>query len=708
MGLITLMSCMPAKCPEKKKPETPVGSAPEKQPAESSPEVRSGLVSDEGMWTFDNFPSEALKERHGFGPDQEWLDKVRMSSVRLAQGCSGSIVSGQGLVLTNHHCVHRCIQELSTPTEDLVKDGFYAKESGDERRCPGLEVNRLVKITDVTERMQKSAEGKDAVAGNEAKKAEQSRIEKECATAEEVRCDVVSLYQGGQYHLYEYERHKDVRLVFAPEVGIGFFGGDPDNFMFPRWTLDMAFLRIYRDDKPIEITPHFKWSENGVAEGDLTFVSGHPGRTNRQITMAMLEFERDVILPKRLMSLHELRGMLDEFATRGPEQKRISAHLLFAVENGIKAYRGMFEALLNPVLMEGKQKEEEHLRTAVEKDPELVKTTGDAWKKIESTVGLQRTLYGEYLLMERHWNTSALFRHARTIVRAAGELPKADTERLPEFTEARFPALRQALLSEAPIYEDLEKSVLRFLFMRFLEELGPDHALVKSLFEGKNPGDVAMDLVNRTTLRDPKVRAALLEGGQTALAASDDPLLAFVGRMDVEARRIRKQYEDIVEAPLRAGMEAIAAARFSILGTSVYPDATFSLRLSFGIVKGWEETGKTIHPLTTLGGVFERHTGSAPFALPASWLEKKDALDLSVPFNFSTTNDIIGGNSGSPVFNRDAEIVGLIFDGNIHSLGGDYSYVPENNRAVAVHSRAMIEALRKIYGADRLLTELGK
>ncbi len=698
-------------------PATPATAGTPAQPAETPPPKlvpAARLESDEGMWTFDNFPSAKLKERHGFAPSKEWLDKVRLSSVRLAQGCSGSLVSPQGLVMTNHHCVHRCVQELSTPQADLIADGFYAKEAKDERRCPGLEINRLVEITDVTAAMEKAAAGLDDAKALEARRAEKARLEKACATgkdgapSEDVRCDVVTLYQGGKYHLYRYERHRDVRLVFVPELAIAFFGGDPDNFMFPRFDLDMAFLRIYKDDQPAALTPHFGWSEKGARDGELTFVSGHPGSTSRQVTVAMLEFERDVELPFLLNNLFELRGLLKEFQTRGDEARRVSTHLLFGVENGLKARRGMHRALLDKDLFGRKLADERALRAAVEADPKLKLTAGGAWAAIEEAQQAHIAVFLPFALLERGWYPSPLMRHARALVRAAAELPLADDARLPEFTDAQFPPQRQALLSPAPVYPELERAVLGLLLTRIRDELGPDHPLVRRVFAGRDPAVIAAEAVAGTKLGDPKVREALLTGGKAAVDASTDPLLKLAVALDADARAARKAYEDQVEAVERRNLEAIARARFILLGDSVYPDATFSLRLSFGKVQGWDELGTPVPPFTTLEGAFGRHTGSPPFALPKRWLDGKDQLDLTTPFNFCATNDIIGGNSGSPVFNQAAEIVGLVFDGNIHSLGGDYAYVPANNRMVAVHSRAIVEALRKLYGADRLLKELGR
>lgn len=663
--------------------------------------------AEEGMWTYNRFPVDLLERNFGFKPDATWFDTVRLASARLAQGCSASFVSGGGLVMTNHHCVHRCVEQLSGPREDLVRDGFHAKTAEQERRCPNLEVNQLIAITDVTDRVRKASEGLSDAEANKARKAEMTNIEKDCATGAELRCDVVTLYDGGIYDLYTYKRHQDVRLVFAPEVAVAFFGGDPDNFMFPRFALDMAFLRVWEGDKPAA-TPHFfRWSQGGTREGELTFVSGNPGSTSRQKTLAEIRSWRDGGLLRRLMMLAEMRGMLVEYGHRGKEQARHSKNLLFGVENALKAFKGEADALFAPGFVDRLQAAEDALRARVMADPALAKTHGGAWDAIARATEAGRHVSVRHALLEgaQGFRTD-LFGIARHLVRAAVERTRPAGERLREYTESRLPGLEQALFSPAPIYPEFEILRLTFGLTRLREELGPDDPTVKAILGRESPEQLATRTVKGSKLMDLKVRRKLYEGGAEAIAASQDPFIALARRIDDESRSLRKRMEDEVEAVIERQHAWIADARFRFLGTSVYPDATFTPRLSFGAVTGWKEGERTIAPYTTIGGAFERHTGAEPFALPKSWLGAKDRLGADVPMNFCTTNDIIGGNSGSPVINRNAEIVGLIFDGNIHSLGGDYGFDAALNRAVAVDSRAMIHSLEVVYKADRFVKEL--
>lgn len=663
--------------------------------------------ADEGMWLFNAFPSQEVKARYGFEPTQAWLDKVRLSAARLAGGCSGSFVSADGLVMTNHHCAHSCIEQLSTAKRDLVKDGFDAVRPADELRCPEIEVNQLREITDVTETLNAATRGLEGKAFNDALKAGMTRLEKDCATSDGTRCDVVTLYQGGRYHLYRYRRYQDVRLVFAPEFAIAFFGGDPDNFMFPRYDLDLAFLRVYEDGKPVKMDAFFPWSASGVREGELTFVAGHPGRTSRSLTVAELAYERDFGIPERLFRSSELRGMLTEFQKRGKEQARVSNSVLFSIENGIKALKGRREALVDAAFFASKVKAENELRARVDADPALKAQYGQAWAGVEGAVKASHALRKPYQMLEGGRGfQSDLFTFARTLVRAAAELPLPNEKRLREYSDARLPGLRQQLFSTAPLDDGFETALLEFSLTKLREQLGPDDAVVKRVLGNDSPADVARRLVRGTKLKDLKVRKALFEGGQAAIAASRDPFIQLALAVDPDARAIRKRMEDEVESVARRNSELVARARFAVYGTSQYPDATFTLRLSYGAVQGYAEDGKKVAPLTTFAGAFERHTGSAPFALPQRWLSAKSKLELSTPFNMATTNDIIGGNSGSPVVNKDAEIVGLIFDGNIQSLGGDYGFDPAVNRAVSVHGAAILEALEKIYGAQRIVEEI--
>ncbi|WP_050727629.1 S46 family peptidase [Vulgatibacter incomptus] len=667
--------------------------------------------ADEGMWTYDNFPAAKVKEKYGFEPGQDWLDHVRLSSARLAGGCSASFVSANGLVLTNHHCVHSCVQQLSSAKHDYVQQGFLARTKAEERVCPAMELNQLVSITDVTAEIADATNGLEGKAYSEALNGAMSGLEKSCASGSDVRCDVVTLYSGGRYHLYKYRRFQDVRLVWAPELSTAFFGGDPDNFMFPRFNLDAAFVRAYENGKPAQLDHFLRWSEEGAKAGDLSFTSGHPGRTDRQLTIAELEVQRDVLLPRRLIYLSELRGMLTEFRNRGPEQKRTANGLLFYVENSTKALGGMRNALVEKDFFASKVADEQKLRAWVAEDPTRAATYGAAWDRMAGAQREFRASMNEYYFVEggnrSPWGFQGdFFGFARTLVRAAEEKPKASNKRLREYNDANLPAIEARLFSGAPFYPELDEALLTFSLTKLREALGTDHPFVKNLLGKESPETVARKAVRGSKLGTVGARRALYEGGAKAIAASNDPMIVLARRIDADARAIRTRYEEKVDGPQRVNGGLIAKAKFEAYGTSVYPDATFTLRLSYGAVEGWEQDGKAVAPITELGGAFERATGEDPYALPPSWLKAKGKLALATPMNFVSTNDIVGGNSGSPVVNRNGEVIGLIFDGNLPSLGGDYGFDPAVNRAVAVHSQAIIESLRTIYGASSLVDEL--
>jgi hypothetical protein len=667
--------------------------------------------ADEGMWTFNDFPSAKVQQAYGFAPDQKFLDHVRLSSIRLARGCSASLVSKDGLVMTNHHCAHTCIEQLSTQARDYVVTGFTAKAPGDEVKCPDMEANQLIGISDVTERVKAATAGKDGKEFSGALKEVEAQIAQECSGGDaKLRCDVVDLYHGGLYNLYKYRRYQDLRLVFAPEFAIAFFGGDPDNFEFPRYDLDVSFVRIYEDGKPLDSSANFlPFAKKDLTEGDLTFVSGNPGSTSRLDTVAQLEFDRDVRLPNTLLYLAELRGILEEFSQEGTEQRRIADTRLFSTENSYKALKGQFEALVDPALIKSKHDDEAVLKAKVEADPQLKADDGGAWDAIKAAVEHQKLIRDRYNMLEAGQGfDSTLFRIARVLVRHAAESGKPDGERLREYTNANFPISRQSILSPAPIYPRLEKTTFRFSLTLVQRLLGPDDPTVKDILGDKSPEQLAADLIDKTGLKDPALRQKLLEGGQAAIDASKDPMILFAKLVDAPARAIRKDYEDNVGAPLTKNSGLLAQARFKLYGASVYPDATFTLRLSYGAVKGYDQPSGHVTPFTTMAGAFTRATGATPFKLPESWLAAKSRIDGSQKYNFCSTNDIIGGNSGSPVINRDAEVVGLIFDGDIQSLGGDFGFDGAVNRAVAVDTGAIREALKSIYHADRLVTELSR
>lgn len=663
--------------------------------------------ADEGMWLYDDFPAAKTQAKYGFTPTQAWLDKVRLSSVRLARGCSASFASATGLVLTNHHCAHGCIQLLSTPASDLVTRGFYAKSLADERQCPGAEANQLLSTTNVTARIQKAIAGLEDKAMNDARKAEIAKIEKECATSDELRCDVVTLYGGGRYDLYQYRRFQDVRLVFAPEHAIASFGGDPDNFDFPRFDLDMALLRVYDKGKPLETTHFLPWKAEGAKAGDLVFTSGNPGRTRRLDTVAQLAYVRDVDLPRRLRLLGELRGLLSSYGARGKEQQRTSETLLGYVENSLKAFIGRQATLVDPAFFAAKVAEETALRAKIDADAAKKKKYAPAFTAIEGAMNVLREIGEEYEATEGSRGfMSESFGIAQQLVRIADEAEKPNPERLPEYGEARMPGVKQQILAPRPFYPEVEIETMTWSLTKLREALSPDHPLVIEALGKESPRQLATRLVKGTKLREVPARKALLEGGAKAIAASNDPMIVLAKRLDPALRAIRKRYEDQVEAVVRKNTELLGTARFEVLGTGSYPDATFSLRLSYGAVEGFTKRGAKVGPFTYVEGLYARATGADPFALPGSWIRAEKALSKTTPVNLTTTNDIIGGNSGSPLVDRDGALVGLIFDGNLPSLGGDFGYDGTNNRATAVDVRIMLEALDKVYDARRVVKEL--
>lgn len=668
--------------------------------------------ADEGMWPLNAVPKEHLRDRYGFTPDDAWLAHVRSGAARLTSGCSGSFVSSNGLILTNHHCAHRCIQQLSSSQRDYIASGFYAATAADEQRCPDFQVEQLADIRDVTPRLAAAtARAADERQHHAAEKAEIARIEKECVGKEvdTVRCEVVPLYHGGAFHLYRYRRYSDVRLVFAPEYSVAFFGGNPDDFSFPRYCLDFTFLRAYDHGRPVQLAPeqYFRWSPSGPAAGELTFVAGQPGSTARELTVAQLAYLRDVTLPRRLIQIAELRSLVTEFQRRSPEARRVSGDLMFGLDGAYKGNIARFETLTDPRFFAAKVAEETALRQKVASDPALASKYGGAWDAIERAQLARRRLQKLYSYAESDFGVPSRLLHlARMIVRAADERARPDGERLAEYRDANLPNLEPEVVSAFPIDDDLEALLITSSLTRMRADLGLDHPFVHKLLGRESPEELATRLVKGTRLKDPAVRRALWQGGRAAVRASDDPLLRFVRLADEDARAVRKQYEDEVEAVVRQNSELLAKARFAVLGASTYPDATFTLRLSFGPVTGWEESGRVIPPFTYLGGLYDRATGRAPYALPESWLKARDRLDPKLPFNFAGAHDIINGNSGSPVLNRNAEIVGVLFDGNMQMIGGDYGFDGTANRSVSVHSALILEALAKVYSATRLVDEL--
>jgi hypothetical protein len=636
---------------------------------------------------------------------------VRLSSVRLAGGCSAAFVSPRGLVQTNHHCAIRCIEQLSTAEKNLVANGFYARAEEDEPRCPAIEANQLVEIRSVTKSIKAATDGKDGAAFAAALKAARAMLASECSGKDDkVRCDVVELYGGGVYDLYKYRRYQDVRLVFAPEASIAFFGGDPDNFEFPRYDFDVSYLRVYADGKPLDTGGNYlRYAKTDAQEGDVVFTSGHPGSTKRLETLAQLEFRRDVLLPRTIFWFSELRGQLTQFSAQSPERARIARTLLFGVENSLKAQKGVFAALVDPRTVHDHASAEQQFRAEVDADEVARGRYGAAWDEIRATLDRYRGQSDRFfLLADGRGFESDLLGHAMVLVRHAVEKTKPDGERLSRYTGANFPELRQRLLSSAPIYRDLEKLRLTFSLTKLRELLGPDDGFVRKVLGDKSPAQVAAEVIDGTRLDDLALRTRLVDADLATIEATGDPMIRFVLAIDPELRAAIKDREDGLDAALTKYRTQLARARFRIKGTSSYPDATFTLRLSYGSVAGYSVGGRHVDPVTYVDGLYSRATGADPFQLPPSWMVARTSLDPRQSFNIATTNDVIGGNSGSPVINRDAEVVGLVFDGNIQSLGGDFGYDASVNRTVAVTVGILREGLAKVYHADRLLQELAQ
>jgi len=663
---------------------------------------------DEGMWTFDNPPLKLLKDKYGFEPTQEWLDHVRLSSVRFNDGGSGSFVSAEGLALTNHHVARGQLQKMSTPEKDYVKDGFYAKTSVEEIKCPDLELNVLESMDNVTERIMKAVKkAKNDKEALELRNAESAKIEKENLKKTGLRSDIVTLYNGGEYWIYRYKKYTDVRLVFAPEAGIAFYGGDPDNFTYPRYDLDMAIFRVYENDKPVHPKNFLQWSDNGADDGELVFVSGNPGSTERLSTMAQLEYMRDHQYPLIFKSLKRRINAVKEYSKRGKEETRQAASLIFGMENSLKATQGEYQGLLDKNIFEKKQKEENEFRNLVASNPEWQKEYGSAWDAIADAKKKQADLFKQMVF--RGLRGSRMAQLALILVQYVAEVKKPDGERLEGFHDAQLESFKFNLFSPAPVYPQLEEYRMTDGLKETIEELGAEDMFVKTVLNGKTPEEFAKELFSGTKMADPEFRKKLVDGGEEAIQESTDPMIIAARKVDPINREMRKKMEDEVQSVESSAGEKIGKARFAVYGKSTYPDANFTLRLTYGTVKGYPMNGTIAPPKTTFYGLYDRYYSfnkQEPFDLPQRYIDRKDKLDLTTPLNFVSSLDVVGGNSGSPIINKRGELVGLVFDGNIESLVGTYVYDEEKNRTVGVHSSAMIEAMGKLYDANDLVSEL--
>ncbi|MEM9587891.1 MAG: S46 family peptidase [Planctomycetota bacterium] len=660
---------------------------------------------DEGMYLFNELPTTWLKEKHNFEPTTDWADHLRLASVRFNSGGSGSFVSSDGLVLTNHHVASDTLQKLSSADRNLIEDGFLASQPDQELKAPDLELNQLVSIEDVTARV-KEAVQKDASVEDAFKqrRAIIATIESESKEATGLRSDVVTLFGGARYHLYRYKKYTDVRLVWAPETAAAFFGGDADNFEYPRYNLDATLMRVYEDGKPAQIQHFLKWNTQPLPEGELVFVSGNPGRTQRIFTVDALKFQRDQRMPYVLDYLRRKEVLMQQFGLEGTEQARRARDELFGIQNARKAYTGMLGGLQNPETIDAKAAREASLLKALQADPKLA-PLAKGWTEVSAVQKEKAEMLGQTVSLR-----STLFSLAQQIVLLVEEDTKPDAQRLRGYTSAARESLLQELYSTAPIYDDLEQVKLADELARLAELRGADHDLVQAALAGQSPRERAAELVQGTKLAAVDARKALVEGGKSAVGQSDDPMIRLALALDPEYRRIRDRSDQLDERE-RQAYAKIAEAITAVEGTGGYPDATFTLRLAFGVVKSYQQDGKTIEPTTNFAGAYQHaadHAGQTDFDLPESWMSGKSNVDLSTQLNFVCTADIIGGNSGSPVVNRAGELVGLIFDGNIQSLTSDYLYTDTQARAVSVSGVAIKEAIASIYGAKSLADQLGR
>jgi len=654
--------------------------------------------ADEGMWTFDAFPAAKMRADYGWAPDQAWLDKVRSAAVRLTGGCSASFVSAEGLILTNHHCVAGCAEQNSTAKNNILKVGFVAATRERELKCAGQQAEVVTAIRDVTADVKGAvgtATGEPAV---KARNAAIARIESAgCPDKTSMRCQVVTLYGGGQYKLYTYHKYSDVRLVWAPEAQAPQFGGDPDNFNFPRYSLDASFLRAYEGGKPAATPAHLIWTARAPIDGEATFVVGNPGSTQRLFTSEQLAMQRELVMPMRVATYSEMRGRLINAMESGPAKNREGHQALEGLENSLKVYIGLKKALDDPAFM-GKI-------AAAEADLKAKSGNrfGNPWADIATATQANRNLYfARYFALPR----SDLFNYAISLVRAADERAKPDSERLPAYTESALPLLQKRVLDPEPIYPWLDRLYLEWSLSKAREYLGADDPETKLLLGKESPEGLAARLVASTKLGDPAYRKRLWDGGKAAVDASTDPMIVYARKIDLNDRQLQQKYDTLVDAPTTAAQAKLADARFAAYGNTLYPDATFTLRVSYGRVQAWNERGKPVPTRTLIGGTYERATGAEPFDLAPAFVRNRPRINLNTTYDFVTTNDIIGGNSGSPVIDREGKVIGAAFDGNIHSIGGNYGYDSVLNRTVVVSTAAVEEALKNIYPAPGLLAEL--
>jgi hypothetical protein len=665
------------------------------------------LPGDEGMWPFNQFPSAEIDKVYGFQVTDDFLAHLEHSSVRFDNGGSGSIVSSHGLLVTNHHVGEDCIQKVSGAGHDYMAHGFAAASENEEKSCPGLEVDALLRISDVTTKVQEGiGSGTSPREANRTRKAAIARIEKECSTSTGDRCDVVSFYAGGEYSLYEFKKYTDVRLVFAPEFAIAQFGGDPDNFTYPRYCLDFAFFRAYENGRPASTPDYLVWSSEGVRDGELTFVSGNPCSTGRLQTIAQIEFSRDVSYPMLLQLYKERIDQLLAFSSKSAENKRLAHDYLDDDQNEYKSLAGFEDGLKDPKLITRKLQEEQNLRAAIADNPEREKKFGKLWDRIAAAYKEYATFFKSYYLLEAAPDDSQIFSIARSIVRYAEEIRKPNDERLSEYQDANLSSLEQAMYSSAPLNNGVEEAILAEELRFLQEQLGAQDSIVKAILAKQSPEQAAQHYISTSKIQNVDERKRLAHN-LDAVRNSKDGMIQLALLLDGPARKYRKEFDDKVEAVIASSESRIAQARFSVYGSKEYPDATFTPRLSYGPVKGYTSAhGDPVPWATTFVGLYKRANGKEPYKLPSRWIKAKSTLDLNTPFDFVTTADTHGGNSGSPTVDEKGELIGMLFDGNWEGQENRYLYTEEQARSVHVSSNAILEALKKVYNAEWLLREL--
>ncbi len=670
--------------------------------------IPAAASAEEGMWTFDNFPIAAANRALGTNIDQAWLDRVRLASVRIG-GASGGLVSPEGLIFTNEHVASDCVQDLSTPEQNYVQAGFTPRSRAEERKCPGMVAEILTDIADVTERMQAAGRGLEGEAFTRARDAEAGRIESEaCGQDRTRRCQVVTLYRGGQFKLYTYRRYTDVRLAFAPEHRASAFGGDLDNFSFPRFAIDGAFVRLYENDRPVSTPNHLRWNPAPPRENQPVFLSGSPGATQRLLTQDQLRTVAEVVLPLEQQLRSELRGRLIQFMAQSPQNAFQAASTLSSIENTYKRGFGRQQALIDARFMAARTRAEQDFRQRVAANAELAREIGDPWAELRAVQPALRRLYPAYYLLEQQaGGGSQLFNWAEDLVRGAQERAKPSAERLPEYGDARLPQVENRLTAAAPSYPNVDEVQLAWWLSKTREILTVDDPRIRTLLGNESPEALARRLATGTRLGDPAVRRQLWEGGLAAVQASDDPMIRFVLAIQEIGRAARSAYEGEVQAPTDRASEALARARFAVYGTSLYPDATGTLRLTYGRLQGWTWQGRTYPYATTFAGLWNRATGAEPFDLAPRLTAARDRIPADTILDVAASTDTIGGSSGSPAVNAAGEIIGANFDSTVLTQRNAYGYDPEVNRSVLVTAAAVTAALRHAYGMEHLLDELG-